>query len=268
MFERKDVINKLGRSEEEWKLISKYQKQFPMLSIIESEEKHPIDGEDLCKALEVKDRYTDWLLADRGKVQGKLIKYSFVRDKDFCFEIPRSKTGAGSGGHNKKIVKLTTSCAKKIALKQNNPAGDLVSDYFILIELVIKDYDKWTMVRHPEKESHKQLMKALSRKYILEHGHRSPDTKMYSEESDMINLCLLGSRAIEIRKILDAEDNQTREYLSIQVNQAIHELQILDIGLVSSNIEFEQRQIMIQNMCKTRFKHITIQAPRILPEAV
>jgi hypothetical protein len=91
---------------------------------------------------------------------------------------------------------------------------------------------------------------------------------MYSEESDMINLCLLGSRAIEIRKILDAEDNQTREYLSIQVNQAIHELQILDIGLISSNIEFDQRQTMIQNMCKTRFKHITIQASLILPEAV
>jgi hypothetical protein len=258
-----------------------------MLSIIESEEKQPIDGEELCNALEVKDNYNTWLLAEtrldeKGniKAQGKLEKYGFTIGKDYRIGESRSKSNKKSrfgepqsklqqhGGQNKKIIKLTTTCAKKIAMKQNNKMGHLVSDYFILIELVIKDYEKWVMIRHPEKESHKQLMKELSKKYILEHGHKSPDTKMYSEESDMINLCLLGSRAIEIRKILDAEDNHTREHLSIQVNQAIHELQILDIGLVSSNMDFEQRKAIIINMCKTRFKHITIEAPRILQEAV
>jgi phage anti-repressor protein len=239
-----------------------------MLTIVESADKQPIDGEELCNALEVKDRYTDWLLSERTSKQGKLIKYGFVRDKDFCIAKSRSKTGTGSGGHNKQEIKLTTSCAKKIAMKQNNAAGDSVTDYFILMELIIKDYEKWTMVRHPEIEGYNQLMKALSKEYILEHGHKSPDTKMYSQEADMINVCLLGHRAKEIRKILDAEDNHTREYLSIQVNQALYELQILDIGLISGNMDFEKRQEMIKNMCNVRYKHITIEAPRVLKTAV
>jgi phage anti-repressor protein len=269
----------LGRTEEEWKLISKYQKQFPMLSIIESKDKHPIDGEELCNALEVKDDYTTWLLADWKSKQGKLIKYGFVLDKDYFAksrsEIMEKTRSAKSrseiklhGGQNKKVVKLTTSCAKKVAMKQNNSAGDLVADYFILMELIIKDYEKWIIVRHPEIEGYNQLMKALSKQYILEHGHKSSDTKMYSQEGDMLNICLLGARAKEIRKILDAEDNHTREYLSIQVNQALYELQIFDIGLISSNVEFEKRQGMIKNMCETRYKYITLEAPEVLKTAV
>lgn len=257
MFEKKDVIQKLGRTIEEWKLISKYQKQFPMLSTIESKDKHPIDGEELCNALMVKDDYTSWLLADRKSKVGKLIKYGFKKDIDYRSAISRSKLKQ-HGGQNKHEIKLSVNCAKKIAMKQNNEWGDLVTDYFILMELLVKDMNQWMMIRHPEKEGYKQLTKALSREHILANGVKADTTTIYTEEADMINTCLLGARAKEIRKLLDAEDNHTREYLSMQVNQALYELQIVDVALISSKIDFEQRRSIIENQCKTRYKHITL----------
>lgn len=233
-----------------------------MLSIIESKDKHPIDGEELCNALMVKERYTDWLLADRKGKQGKLIKFGFQIDSDYRFAKSRSKL-IQHGGQNKQEIKLSVNCAKKIAMKQNNEWGDLVTDYFILMELLVKDMDQWMMIRHPEKEGYKQLTKALSREYILVNGVKAETTTMYSEEADMINTCLLGAKAKEIRRLLDADDNHTREYLSMQVNQALYELQLVDIALINNKIGFEQLRSIIENQCKTRYRHITLAAKEL-----
>ncbi|MDN4093594.1 antA/AntB antirepressor family protein [Brevibacillus agri] len=266
VFEKKDIVEKLGRSLEDWQLIRKYQKQFPMLTIVESKEKFPIDGEDLCKSLEVTDHYTTWLLTEtkrdnKGNIkkQGKLRKYRFVEGKDFFAESQKS-----TGGRPKLVIKLTVDCATKIAMKQNNKAGDLVADYFILMEKIMKEIDEWAMVREPEKEGYKQLCELLRSAYMLKNEGKEPSPYVYSNEADMINKCLLGAKAKQIRKLLEADDSQTREHLRTEVNQALYELQLMDIGFLMHGLEFDQRKTAIMKICDTKYKHIKLNAEKLV----
>ena len=47
---------------------------------------------------------------------------------------------------------MTLECAKKIAMRQNNEMGDLVCDYFILMEKALRNFESWSVTRGVEKE--------------------------------------------------------------------------------------------------------------------
>ncbi|OPH47655.1 hypothetical protein BC351_10725 [Paenibacillus ferrarius] len=252
LFEKNDVIEKLGRTIDEWKLVDRYQTKFPILSIVESKDKLPIDSEELCEAMGVDDPFTSWLLADRAKVKGKLIKYRFVRGEDFI-EISRKSTG----GRPKTEIKLSINCAKKIAMRQNNDAGNLVADYFILMELLAKDMDKWISVREPEKDGWTRVKKALYDNYILTHDGKKPDHTWFEvKEADLIDLNLFGYKAGDLRELLKMDDNVTRNHLTIECNQALYEVQILVESLILSGVVYKDRFEYVKNYCQSKFKHI------------
>ena len=46
-------------------------------------------------------------------------------------------------------------------MRQNNEMGDLVCDYFILMEETLRNYEDWTKIREPEKEGYKELCSYL-----------------------------------------------------------------------------------------------------------
>lgn len=81
IFEEDDLLNKLGMTKEECNLVLSYQTTFPEL--LQDSNGFVIDGEILCKELDIKDDFTSWLLADRKKVTGKLIKYKCVENIDY-----------------------------------------------------------------------------------------------------------------------------------------------------------------------------------------
>ena len=156
-FTKKNLIEQLELTEEKAKIVMKAQKEFPELLETEGEG-FVMDGEKLCKELGVKDNFNTWLLGEtkydskgRLKSQGKLIKYRCIENTDFIvnWESPKNS----KGGRPKSIITLTLNCAKKIAMKQNTEQGDLICDYFIILEEAIKKKIDWINVRNTKKES-------------------------------------------------------------------------------------------------------------------
>ncbi|WP_129599467.1 antA/AntB antirepressor family protein [Anaerophilus nitritogenes] len=252
VFEKKELIEKLGFTEEDAKLVMKYQKTFPEL--LQDQEGFVIDGETLCNQLGVKDNHSTWLLANNVSKTGKLIKYRMTENVDY--HLAKSQTVAK--GTEKNIIKLTKDCAKKIAMRQNNKMGDLVADYFILVEKALRDYEHWLMVREPQKEGYKKLSEILDTNYQLTHEGKEAPAYIFSNEADMINRKLLGISAKKLQNLLDTKDKIIREHFTIEINKAINEIQTMDMGLVMAGLDYEARRKVISNICNTKFKNIQL----------
>ena len=260
IFDERELREKIRSTENEIGLIMSYQKKFPELIQEHKEEDFLIDGENLCNELEVKSDYTDWLLANRSKVQGKLIKYRMIENKDYIVKLaPRNPEANKHGGNNKKQILLTINCAKKIAMRQNNEMGDLVCDYFILAEKTLRNYETWTNIREPQKENNKILMASLDKKSQENNNFKKTNPSVYWTENDMLNLSLVGYRAKQVKTLLDYKDKITREHFSCDINKALAELQLIDDSLVISNITYQQRKEIIKSTCKNKYSHLKVE---------
>lgn len=259
VFEKKELIEKLGFTEAEAKTIMKYQKQFPELLQDHKENDFIIDGRNLWEQLkQPQSDFSHW-------INRKVIKKGYKLNVDYSSSdrIVERAVGATSTID----YRFTVDAAKHIALSENTDTGREVRTYFILMERAIREMDQWLMVRHPEKVGYKQLTSTLNANYKLSHEGKEAPFYLYTTEADMINQCLLGHKAKVIRKLIDADDNITRDHFKVEVNQALYELQIMDCGLVMGNMEYEKRKEVIQKACDTKFIHIVLKA-REFEEAI
>jgi phage anti-repressor protein len=256
-FKKKELIQRLGMSEELAKKVMDAQRKFPILLTTETQEGFPIDGEILCNELGVRGNFNDWLLANRKGKEGKLIKYRCVENTDFI--VNREIAKNLEGGRPKNIIKLTLHTAKKIAMRQNNEQGDLICDYFILLEEAIKNMDKWYEARHPEKEGYKSMCSTLDKQYQDTHDGKKPDFHIYTNNADMINLCMFGKKSKAMKQILDVEyDDLLRDSLTTEANKAIYEVQLLNENLILSNVDFQTRKQIITNTCNSKYMDIRV----------
>ncbi|WP_163279205.1 antA/AntB antirepressor family protein [Clostridium sporogenes] len=256
-FEELDIINKFKKTKEEWELINKYQKTFPQL-LINNTDDFVIDGETLCKELGIKSNFTDWLLRPQKGKEGKLIRYKCKENIDYICTSGKSETQRKNGQKGisiKNIITLSLNCAKKIAMRQNNDNGDLVCDYFILMENVLKDHEIWTLIREPEKDGWNE-MKSYIREWCIKRNYDEKDNYFYIREANMLNEALTGFTAIGIRNIKQVYDNQTRDNLDSITNNALSSLQKVNISLLIANMDFEKRKEIIEDTCKTQYIHI------------
>lgn len=164
IFEEQELKEKLSMSEKDIELVTTYQRTFPEL--LQDENGFCVDGETLCKELDVKSNFNDWLLRTTKGKEGKLIKYRCIENTDFVCISEKSETqrkDGQKGASAKNIIKLTLECAKKIAMRQNNDKGDIVCSYFILMEKTLRSYEKWCEVREPEKQNANKLKSELKK---------------------------------------------------------------------------------------------------------
>ena len=262
-FTKKNLIEQLELTEEKAKIVMKAQKEFPELLETEGEG-FVMDGEKLCKELGVKDNFNTWLLGEtkydskcRLKSQGKLIKYRCIENTDFIvnWESPKNS----KGGRPKSIITLTLNCAKKIAMKQNTEQGDLICDYFIILEEAIKKKIDWINVRNPQKESYKKMCEIIKKEYIETHDGEEPNFYIYTNNADMLNLSLFSKKSKPMKDILEIEWNEPmRDSLTREVNLALCQLQDLNGNLVINHIDFQTRKIMIETICKAKYMDLRV----------
>jgi phage anti-repressor protein len=255
LFEREDLIEKLGRTEDEWSLVEKYQKNFIQLLINDTKD-FVIDGEQLCNELGVLSNFTDWLLRPNKGKEGKLIKYRCKEGEDYVINLASEKSERKNhGGNNKKVITLTLECAKKIAMRQNNEYGDIVCDYFILMEKILKEYESWMQVREPEKSSYLIMDKAIN-EWGIRNEIPNLDRYLQKRECNLINMCLVGYKASDIQDILNCKDRITRDHFKKEYNLAITNLQEINTLLLDSDMLFSEREKYIQKLCNNRYSHI------------
>lgn len=258
VFEKKELIEKLNFTEDEAKIIMKYQKTFPEL-LQDGVEGFVIDGRILHNQLGASKAFSTWIKTILENIDAK-------ENKDYktCFPL---KEMENHGGQNREDYKLTLDTAKEICMVAGlgNNSGSrlrenskLVRSYFILMEKALRNYEYWTMVREPQKEGYIQLSKTLGENYKLTHEGKEASNYIYSNEADMINRALLGDSAKNINKLLEDENKVTREHFNIEINRTLNELQTMDMALVMAGLDYEARKKAISNICNTKYISISL----------
>jgi phage anti-repressor protein len=255
-------------NKKETELVISYQRTFPEL--LQDENGFCIDGEILCNQLGIKDDFNNWLLRETKGKEGKLIKYKCIENTDFIsdWENPNAKFSKEdiqnmspqqrSANKIKNKIKLTLECAKKIAMRQNNDKGDLVCDYFKLMEKTLRNYESWSITR--ESESKEYLIMVDELKKWCERNNYDIDEKIFKSfrirESNMLNMNLTGKIAGEIKTHIGYKDNITRNHLDEKRNSAILNLQQLNTNLLIANMDFETRSNLIKTVCETKYSDL------------
>ena len=270
-FTQRFLKEVLQFNEEETKLTMKAQREFPKLLDLENYNSKDfiIDGEKLCNQLGVKDNFNTWLLRTTKGKEGKLIKYRCIENTDFINdwispnvnfskeEITNMNNQQRSRNGIKNVIKLTINCAKKIAMRQNNEQGDLVCDYFILMEKAVIGLQNHLEIREPEKKGYKELCKSIE--IWAENNLKDYDLDgLCQREANMLNQNLLHMKASEIQMKLGYKDRETREHLEIEINKALYNLQIVDCSLLMANLDFETRSRIIKDTCNTKYSDLYI----------
>lgn len=241
-------------------IILEYNKALPILS--EDGEGFCINARDLHSQLGIRDVYSRW-------IKNSLISIDAVKDVDYSHAFKRIGNYSDEEISNMSTNKrnslgitdeyyLTLNCAKEIAMvigvlprisKDTKEKSKKARKYFIAIEKVLKKAIEWELIRKPEKKLYKEMCEEL-KLYMLRNFNKEPKFYDYSNEADAINQICLGAKAKQIKIYIDAQDDNTREWLNAKYNTYITKIEELNIMYLRMNIQKEQRY----NLIKQGFK--------------
>ena len=247
-FTKKDLINKLGMSEEKAKLIMKAQNEFPEL-LCEDNKSTINSARDLYLKLGMdKSHWSRWIKRN-------------IKENNF-FEENKDWWGFAFMANGNKVedFKVTVEFAKHLCMQvKDEIKGHEIRSYFIYLEEAIKDMDNWIIIREPEKQGHKEMCEIIDKQYQKTHEGEKPNFYIYTNNSDMLNLCLFGYKSKQMKSILDVEYNEPlRDNLTSEANKCLYELQQLNSNLLLSNLDFKTRKLIIENTCKERYMDIRV----------
>lgn len=251
VFERKDLTEKLGLNNSEADIVLNYQRDFPELLQEHKENECIVDGRNFWEKLDKpQGDFSHWF-------NRKVIKRGYMENIDYRVS-DKSVENLPLGGRPQTDYKFTIEAAKHVALSEQTPKGREVRDYFILMERSLREMEKWIGIRESEKEGYKELKSVLNSNYQLTHDGKEAPEYIYTNEADMINKCLFGKKAREIRMLLEMDDDITRDHLRAKMNNALYEIQILDKGMIMGGVVFKQRREIIENVCKAKYADIKL----------
>lgn len=251
VFTEEELKEKLGMKQEDIKVVLEYQDKFPEL--LQEKEGFCIDGEKLHKQLGLKKAFTTWI----KQYTDKNNKYNFSIDKDFSFSLQGKvqKEGNREIKRQVKIYTLTIDVAKHICLLTGTKEAEMIRRYFIIIEKTLRNYEEWDKVRNPQRENANKLKSEL-KSWAIRNHFDADYNGLYSREFNLLNICLTGKTALEIKSYIGFKDKQTREHLETEINKALDFIQTFDINLIKLNKSFEDRQEMIKQICDITYPNL------------
>lgn len=242
VFEKRELIEKLSFSQEDAELVMKYQKKLPILLGNDN-----IDAKTLWEQLgKPQGQFNKW-------IKRKVVDKNFKQELDY-FTVGQNCPIANGGYQEVKTYTLSIETAKHVSMMENTESGRLVRDYFIKMENALKDYEQWIAVREPQKESYKEMTKALDDIRIS--NDKSPNRFSYMNEADMINVALTGYTAKQIKEIMDYDDKTTRDHFNAKINSAIDFLQQLNIEEIYLGTDYQTRKLKINKICDRKYDDI------------
>ena len=145
--------------------------------------------------------------------------------------------------------------AKQLCMIENNKVGLMCRKYFIIIEKTLRNYEEWDKVRNLQRENANKLKSEL-KSWAIRNHFDADYNGLYSREFNLLNVCLTGLTALEIKSYIGFTDTQTREHLEIEINKALDFIQTFDINLIKLNKSFEDRQEMIKQICDITYPNL------------
>ena len=258
---KNNLIKKLGVTDSEViEIVLTYNKELPILT--EDGEGFCVNARDLYKCLDVKRDFSTW-------IKDRINKYEFIENIDYTCgwyknneEFDDDKFGdviLDVNNQNQMVrngfskeYKLTIDCAKEIAMVTNNNKGKIARKYFICIEKILKKAMEWEMIRVPEKQKYKEMCEEL-KKYFLRNFNKEPEWYDYSNEADALNKICLGAKAKDIREYIEAQDKNTRDWLTAKYNKYLDKLEELNIMYLKMNLDKDRRYDLIKQGFKALF---------------
>lgn len=251
IFEDGEVVQKLGLTQEENDIIIKYQKDFPEL-LQDDLEGFIISTKLLHRNLEVGRDYSTW-------IKQRINKYNYQENLDYIIKNSIHLNGGikkSKGGDKKsKDYYVTLDMAKNLALVENNKNGAMARRYFIIMEKALRKYEDWTIIRGNEKDGW-NIMKDQINLWCNRNGYDSTLDIFRIREANMLNKNLTGYKASELRIVMGAKDEITRDYLTIEINKALNHLQELNCSLLMSDLDFQFRSNIIKQTCGVKYPNL------------
>lgn len=253
---KNNLIKKLGITNEEViKLITDYKDKLPILT--EEGEGFCVNARDLHRELEVGREFAKW-------IKERISKYEFIEDVDFMTivknddarfsleEIKSMSTQKRSALGITVEYYITMDMSKQLAMVQNNEKGKLARKYFITVEKILKEAIKWEKIRKPEREKYKEMCAEL-KLYFIRNLNKEPQRYDYSNEADALNVICLGAKAKQIKEYIEAQDNNTRDWLEAKYNEYLDKLQELNIMYLKMNFDKDRRYDLIKQGFKALY---------------
>lgn len=245
IFEEKELKERLGLDDNQIKLILNYQEKFPEL--LKDEEGFCIDARQLWNELgKPQGDFSNW-------IKRKFIAKNYKENIDFSSFHKTVERKKGATTSIEYI--LTLNCAKKVSMRENTDEGDLVCDYFILMEQTLRNYENWNTSRGIEKDGWNKMTKCIE-EWCKRKELDSTIRKFYTREANLLNESLLELSAIEINWMLKNNDKLTRNHLNTKINNALNFLQELNCSLLFTDMSFEQRKKIIKTTCTNKYSNL------------
>ena len=126
---------------------------------------------------------------------------------------------------------------------------------FTIMEKALRKYEDWSTIRGEEKGGWNE-MKTQINLWCERNNYDSTLDIFRTREANMLNQNLTGYKASELRLIMGAKDEITRDYLTSEVNKALNELQKLNCSLLMSDLDFEFRSKIIKQTCNGKYSNL------------
>ena len=88
------------------------------------------------------------------------------------------------------------------------------------MEKALRNYEEWDKVRNPQRENANKLKSEL-KSWAIKNHMEADYNGLYSREFNLLNVCLTGLTALEIKSYIGYKDKQTREHLETEINKAL-----------------------------------------------
>lgn len=259
-FSKKE-LSRLGCTEEETKLIMKYQKLLPM-----PDNDFEMSARILHSHLQIGKAYGAWILS-------RIKKYNFKENVDFkiSYEIPETleNTSVSQFG-NAQISELSPQKRSSLGIKteyylsinmckelctiENNDLGRLARQYFILMEKVLKENKEWLAIRDPEKLEYKNMSAEIDA-WMFRIWHRKASRSDYAVEANGINKIVTGKTSQELKIMYNCPTNELiRDYLKKDHNEELLFLERQNQVLLRMDMGYTERMNLLSKMHEVTFK--------------
>lgn len=238
----------LQLKDDEVKLVMECQRKFPELLLNEGA------NIDSAKKLysELGLNPTQWARWHKKNV----IENEFFKENESWWVLDIKST-TEKGGKVGQDFTISLEFAKHLAMMGRSENSHKVRSYFILMEKAVKCMQDYLIIREPEKQGYNEMKQHIMNWCDLNNYDKTLDI-FYTREANMLNECLTGKTALELKAHIGFRDRETREHLTVETNKALYELQLLNSSLLMANMSFDARKDIIKTTCKVKYSELYI----------